>query len=92
LRGRRALLIAMVVMLLGVLPCYAYGDPTGGAIFQILMPILAAVWGMWLIFANKIRRWGSNLLRKWRGKPEEDASPAQDLLPEPLSSQQTVEK
>ncbi len=90
--ARRALLIAMVFMFLGVLPCYAYGDPTGGALFQILMPVLAAVWGMWLIFANKLRRWGSNLLHRSGLKPEEDASLAQDLLPEPLSSQQTGEK
>jgi hypothetical protein len=92
LHGRRVLLIAMVFVFLGVLPCYAYGDPTGGALFQILMPVVAAVWGMWLIFANKLRRWGSNRLRRWRGKPEEDAGLAQDLLPEPLSSQQAGEK
>jgi hypothetical protein len=48
-------------------PRYAYGDPGGGALFQILMPVLAAIWGMWLIFPNNIRRRASNLLRKLRG-------------------------
>jgi hypothetical protein len=66
--GRRGpLLVVMVFVLLAVLPCYAYGDPTGGALFQILLPVLAAIWGMWLIFANNIRRRASNLLRKLRG-------------------------
>jgi hypothetical protein len=66
--GRRGpLLVVMVFVLLAVLPCYAYGDPTGGALFQILLPVLAAIWGMWLIFANNIRRRASSLLRKLRG-------------------------
>ena len=87
MRGRSALFIAaMVFVLLGVLPCYAYGDPSGGTLFQVLMPVLAALWGMWLIFANNIRRRGSNLLRKWRGKPEADAGFAEDSMPEPAST------
>ena len=61
------LLVVMVFVSLAVLPCYAYGDPRGGALFQILMPVLAAIWGMWLIFPNNIRRRASNLLRKLRG-------------------------
>lgn len=82
----------MVFVFLGVLPCYAYGDPSGGALFQILMPVLAALWGMWLIFANNIRRRGSNLLRKWRGKPEKPADFPEVSLPEASSSQPTGEK
>jgi hypothetical protein len=81
----------MVFVFLGVLPCYAYGDPSGGALFQILMPVLAAVWGVWLIFANSIRRRGANLLRKWRGQPEGDASFAGgSVLSEPTSPDQQI--
>ena len=79
--GRRPVLIAMVFVLLGVLPCYAYGDPSGGTLFQVLMPVLAALWGMWLIFANNLRRRGSNLLHKWRAKREADAVVAEDSSP-----------
>ena len=60
-------LIVMMFMLFPVLPCYAYGDPSGGTLFQILMPAMAAIWGMWMIFANNIRRRASKLLRRWRG-------------------------
>jgi hypothetical protein len=92
LRGRHPLFVAMVFVFLGVSPCYAYGDPSGGALFQILMPVLAALWGMWLIFANNIRRRGSNLLRKWRGKPEKNDEFPEVSLPEASSSQPTGEK
>jgi hypothetical protein len=60
-------------MLIGI-PAYAYADPTGGALFQILMPTLAALWGMWLIFANKIRRGLGTVLRKLRGKTPDPQS------------------
>ncbi len=63
----------LLFMLIGV-PAYAYADPTGGALFQILMPTLAALWGMWLIFANKIRRGLGAALRKLRGKTPEPQS------------------
>ncbi len=92
MRGRCPLLVAMVFVFFGVLPCYAYGDPSGGALFQILMPVLAALWGMWLIFANNIRRRGSNLLRRWRGKLGEDEGLAECPLPEPSESQQIREE
>jgi hypothetical protein len=59
--------VVIAFMLIPALPCYAYGDPSGGALFQVLMPVLAAIWGMWMIFANHIRRRVSKLLRKWRG-------------------------
>jgi hypothetical protein len=65
---RRCLLITVVLfVLLPVLPVYAYGDPSGGLLFQVLMPTLAAIWGMWMVFANSIRRRLGNLLRRLRG-------------------------
>jgi hypothetical protein len=62
----------ITLVLPSVLPCYAYGDPTGGAFFQLLMPALAAIWGMWMIFANRIRRLASKLLCKLRDVPRTD--------------------
>ena len=59
-------LFVTLFLLLGI-PAYAYGDPSGGLLFQILMPMLAAMWAMWLIFANRLRRAVANLIRKLRG-------------------------
>jgi hypothetical protein len=68
---RRAVLFTIPFFLLGI-PAYAYGDPTGGTLFSVLLPMLAAVWAMFLIFANRIRRGISGLFGKLRGsKPEE---------------------
>ena len=68
---RQAVLFAVPFFLLGI-PAYAYGDPTGGTLFSVLLPMLAAVWAMFLIFANRIRRGISGLFGKLRrSKPEE---------------------
>jgi hypothetical protein len=88
-RRSPVLLVVMVFVLLAVVPCYAYGDPSGGTLFQVLMPVLAAIWGMWMIFANNLRRRGSNLLRKWRGTEAAggaDPDVAENPLPELSSS------
>jgi hypothetical protein len=72
---RRANILVPVTLfvLIGV-PAYAYGDPTGGALFQLLMPALAALWGFWLIFANKLRRGFGVVVRKLRGTSPEEQS------------------
>jgi len=57
--------------LLGI-PAYAYADPSGGSLFQILMPMLAALWATWMIFASRVRRTVAGLVRKLRGsEPDE---------------------
>jgi hypothetical protein len=66
LRRTHIVIPVAVFMLLGT-PAYAYGDPTGGMLFQVLMPALAAVWGIWLVFANRLRKGFSRLTRKLRG-------------------------
>ena len=72
---RRANIVVPVTLLILIgIPAYAYGDPTGGALFQVLMPALAAVWGFWLIFANKLRRGVGALVRKLRGTTPEEQS------------------
>jgi hypothetical protein len=59
--------------LLGI-PAYGYGDPTGGTLFQVLLPMLAAVWAMFLIFANRIRRAVGGFFNKLRGTKSEELS------------------
>jgi hypothetical protein len=48
-----------------------YGDPSGGMIFQILAPLLAVLWGMWIVFANRVRRFAEGVLARLRGKQPE---------------------
>jgi hypothetical protein len=48
-------------------PAYAYGDPSGGTLFQVLMPALAALWATWMIFASRVRSALASLYRKLRG-------------------------
>ena len=47
--NRRHLVVVVALFLLGV-PAYAYGDPSGGTLFQVLMPALAALWATWIIW------------------------------------------
>ena len=60
-------LVLVTLVMLVTIPANAYGDPSGGALFQVLMPTLAAIWAMWMIFANRVRRSLGNLLHKLRG-------------------------
>lgn len=68
---RYAILFVIPFFLLGI-PVYAYGDPTGGTLFSVLLPMLAAVWAMFLLFANRIRRGISGLFGKLRGSKHEE--------------------
>jgi len=52
--------------LLGI-PAHAYADPTSISFLQILFPMLAAVWAMFLIFAKRIRAAVTNFIRKLSG-------------------------
>jgi hypothetical protein len=64
--------IVLSFLLVGI-PAYGYGDPTGGALFQILMPTLAAIWATWMIFANRVRQLFSTVYRKLRGAESEES-------------------
>jgi len=71
----RYLTLGVVVCVLLVIPAHAYGDPTGGVLFRSLAPMLALLWGMWMILANTVRRWAANVVRKLRGiDPDEPTS------------------
>jgi hypothetical protein len=69
---RAPLLVFLFLVVLLSLPAQAYADPTGGLLFQILMPTLAAIWGTWMIFARRIRQLVTSVLRKLRGMESED--------------------
>jgi Ca2+/H+ antiporter len=78
-----SLFIFLVLIIAVPMPAHAYGDPSGGMLFQILTPILAALWGAWLVFAHKIHRWFHKVTGKDAGTTAEsheaehaDAAPA----------------
>lgn len=73
MKTRLAIFFFLVLMV--AVPAFAYGDPTGGMLFQMLTPILAMLWGLWMIFANAIRRGTANFVRKFRNEqtPEDPA-------------------
>ena len=71
---RQVVLFVTLFMLLG-LPAYAYADPSGGTLFQILMPMLAAIWATWMIFANRVRRTVGGFVRRLRrSEPSEPSA------------------
>jgi hypothetical protein len=69
---RRDLVIMGVLFLLVGMPAHAYADPSGGTLFQVLMPMLAALWATWMIFANRVRNIVTALYRKVRGVEAEE--------------------
>jgi hypothetical protein len=71
----RLSLLVLVAFCCAPLPALAYGDPTGGALFQTLGPLLAVVWGLWMILANSIRKRLTNLKRRVRGIREPEPPP-----------------
>ena len=70
--NRGHIILFVTLFMLTGLPAYAYADPTGGTLFQVLMPMLAAIWATWMIFANRVRRGLAVLIRRLRGsEPDE---------------------
>lgn len=76
--SRRQIIFFVTSFFLLGIPAYAYGDPTGGTFFQVLVPMLAAVWAMFLIFANRIRRGLAGFLAKLRGSKPDELSPREN--------------
>jgi hypothetical protein len=64
-------IVVVLFLAAAALPAYAYADPSGGGLFQILMPLLAMIWGTWMILANKIRRGMVKLFNRLRGTVED---------------------
>jgi hypothetical protein len=70
--NRSDLAVVVMLFLLTAVPAHAYGDPSGGTLFQVLMPLLAGLWATWMIFASRVRRGLSLFYRKVRRtEPEE---------------------
>ena len=67
--------------MLVAVPVYAYGDPTGGMLFQILTPLLAVIWGLWMILANRIRRYTTSFVRKFRNVEPDNQAPLDKQTP-----------
>jgi len=61
-----------MLFLVAAVPAHAYGDPSGGTLFQVLMPALAALWATWMIFANRVRGTLSALYRRLRRSESEE--------------------
>jgi hypothetical protein len=54
--SKRFLTLSLLITLLTPVPALAYIDPnTGGMLFQMLAPLLAAVTGAWLFARDKIK-------------------------------------
>jgi hypothetical protein len=54
----------------------AYGDPSGGLLFQMLTPLVAVLWGGWLIFAGGVRKRIGRLIGRFRSvTPEHEGEP-----------------
>lgn len=58
------LLLVLSVVLLIPSHAFAYGDPSGGYLFQMLTPLAAVLWGGWLIFAGAIRKRVTKIARR----------------------------
>jgi hypothetical protein len=90
IRLKSSLFIFLVLVLAVPAPAFAYGDPSGGYLFQILTPILALLWGTWLAFAHTIQKWLGSMVNRMKGKTSADRSQGQDGEEETLS--QSVEQ
>lgn len=64
--------VVLMFFLAAGVPAHAYGDPSGGTLFQVLMPLLAGLWAMWMIFASRVRRGLLLFYRKLRGTQPEN--------------------
>jgi len=78
---RRDFVFVVLLFLAAGVPVHAYADPSGGTLFQVLMPLLAGLWAMWMILANRVRRGLSLFYHRLRGtEPKEPtALPPADL-------------
>jgi hypothetical protein len=66
--------LPILVLLALELPAHgiAYGDPSGGFLFQMLTPLAAVLWGGWLIFAGGVRKKIGRLVGRFRSATPDD--------------------
>lgn len=84
---RRGLQLSLIVFLVLIIstpaPAFAYGDPSGGYLFQVLTPLLALLWGAWLVFAHNVHKLISRIISRWRGTAPEEATEEQNEVAAP---------
>jgi len=71
------LFLFLLLIISSPAPALAYGDPSGGFLFQVLTPILALLWGVWLAFAHSIHKVVSRLVSRLRGTEPVETSEEQ---------------
>lgn len=73
-RASHTLLLCGLVFAAFKLPAHAlaYGDPSGGLLFQMLTPLVAVLWGGWLILAGGVRKRVGRLIGRFRSATPED--------------------
>lgn len=81
-KSKRSSQFAIVLLgLVAIFPipafAFAYGDPSGGLLFQVLTPLLAVLWGGWLILAGRVRKGVSKLLSRKVSSASDDLVEAQ---------------
>jgi hypothetical protein len=70
-----SLFVILTLLLAAPARAFAYGDPSGGYLFQVLTPLAAMLWGGWLIFAGAIRKKLGKIFHRTRlATPEEPGS------------------
>jgi len=67
-KNRSSLFLVVFLLLALSVPsrAFAYGDPSGGFLFQTLTPLVALLWGTWLIFAGGVRKRLVKIVRRIR--------------------------
>jgi hypothetical protein len=70
-----SLFLILTLVLMAPVCAFAYGDPSGGYLFQVLTPLAAMLWGAWLIFAGAIRKKVGKIFHRTElATPEEPVS------------------
>ena len=82
-RTKVSLVVFLALVISAPLPAFAYGDPSGGFLFQVLTPIVALLWGVWLVFAHNVHKLVSRIINKWRGVEPEEAAEEQNEVAAP---------
>jgi hypothetical protein len=81
IRFKLSLFIFFVLILVVAAPAYAYGDPSGGMLFQVLTPIVAALWGAWMAFAHNIHKRVAKAFSRNRSTDAGDTGENADVTP-----------
>lgn len=85
------LFIFLLLILAVPAPALAYGDPSGGFLFQVITPLVALLWGAWLAFAHNIHKKMSRIISRWRGVEVPETAEAVEEQPDGTTPQRVAE-